>query len=73
MTHANASMHAGTRGSALILVLWLIVLLTALVGGFALAARTENLQGRVLARGIVASNAARAGMEYALTRVALPD
>ena len=32
------------RGTALILVLWLIVLLTALVGGFALAARTEHLQ-----------------------------
>ncbi len=61
------------RGTALILVLWLIVLLTALVGGFALAARTENLQGRVLVRGLVASNAARAGLEYALTRLAQPD
>ena len=61
------------RGVALILVLWLIVLLTALIGGFALAARVEALQGRVLVRGLVASNAARAGLEYSLTRVALPD
>ena len=61
------------RGAALILVLWLIVLLTALIGGFALAARVEALQGRVLVRGLVASNAARAGLEYSLTRVALPD
>ena len=61
------------RGAALLLVLWLIVLLTALVGGFALLARIEGLQGRALTRGLVAENAARAGVEYALTRVALTD
>lgn len=57
------------RGAALLLVLWLIALLTALVGAFALTAQVEGLQGRVLVRGLVASNAARAGIEYALTRV----
>lgn len=61
------------RGAALLLVLWLIVLLTALVGGFALVARTEHLQGRTLVRGLVAGNAARAGLEYALTRLAHAD
>jgi general secretion pathway protein K len=61
------------RGAALLLVLWLIVLLTALVGGFALVARTEHLQGRTLVRGLVAGNAARAGLEYALTRLAQTD
>ncbi|MEG3192506.1 general secretion pathway protein GspK [Lysobacter sp. D1-1-M9] len=61
------------RGAALLLVLWLITLLTALVGGFALSARIEALQGRVLVSGVVASGAARAGVEYALTRVALED
>lgn len=61
------------RGAALLLVLWLIVLLTGLVGGFALQARVEGLQGRALTRGLVAENAARAGVEYALTRVALTD
>ena len=38
------------RGAALLLVLWLVALLTALVGSFALAARTEHLQGQVLER-----------------------
>lgn len=61
------------RGAALLLVLWLITLLTALVGGFALSARIEALQGRVLVRGMVAQHAARAGLEYALTRIVLND
>lgn len=64
---------ARERGAALLLVLWLIVLLTAIVGSFALAARVENIQGHVLARGLVARNAARAGVEYALTRVQQRD
>ncbi|WP_363800844.1 type II secretion system minor pseudopilin GspK [Lysobacter firmicutimachus] len=62
-----------SRGAALLLVLWLIALLTALIGAFALTARTENLQGRVMVRGLVAQNAARAGLEYAMTRVAMND
>jgi len=62
-----------SRGAALLLVLWLMVLLIALVGAFSLAARTENLQGRALVDGVQAEQAARAGLEYALTRVALPD
>lgn len=61
------------RGAALLLVLWLLALLTALVGGFALAARTEAMQSQVLVRGLVAQNAARAGLEYALTRVDAED
>ena len=67
MTRASAGRHA--RGAALLLVLWLIALLAALVGAFALTARTEHLQGRVLHRGVVASEAARAGLEYAVARV----
>jgi general secretion pathway protein K len=59
-----------SRGAALLLVLWLIALLAALVGAFALIAGTEHLQGRVLVRGLVAENAARAGLEYAMVRVA---
>src|SRR3546814_20950809 len=61
------------RGAALLLVLWLVALLTALVGAFALAARTEHLQGQVLSRGVVAQQAARAGIEYAITRLRQPD
>ena len=62
-----------TRGAALLLVLWLVVLLTALVGGFALVARVEHLQGRVLVHGLTAQNAARAGLEYAMTRLAATE
>ena len=58
------------RGAALLLVLWLVALLTALVGAYALTARIEALQGRVGSRGAIAQEIARAGMEYALVRVA---
>lgn len=61
------------NGAALLLVMWLIALLAALVGAFALIARTEHLQGRVLVRGAVAENAARAGIEYAMTRLSGSD
>ena len=60
----------GMRGAALLLVLWLVALLTALVGAYALTARMEALQGRVGSRGTIAQEIARAGMEYALVRVA---
>lgn len=60
---------SGARGAALLLVLWLIVLLSALVGAFALTAKVEGLQGRVLVHGIVADQGARAGLEYAMTRI----
>ena len=63
----------GSRGAALILVLWLTALLAALIGAFAMTARTEYLQGRTLGSGLVAAQAARAGLEYAATRVSLPD
>lgn len=58
------------HGAALLLVLWLIALLTALIGAFALTARVEALQGKVLSGGVQAQELARAGMEYALVRVA---
>ena len=61
------------QGAALLLVMWLIALLTALVGAFALTARIENLQGRVLSQGVVAEQAARAGLEYAMVRVVDPE
>ena len=61
------------RGAALLMVMWLIALLAALVGAFALTARMERLQERVLSRGLVAEQAARAGLEYALVRIALDD
>ncbi|MCD9030522.1 general secretion pathway protein GspK [Luteimonas sp. Y-2-2-4F] len=60
------------RGAALLLVLWLIALLTALVGAFALSARIEHLQGRVLYQGVAGEQAARAGLEYAVSRMLDP-
>lgn len=60
------------RGAALVLVMWLIALLTALVGAYSMTARIEHMQGRVLSRGLVAEQAARAGLEYAMARVADP-
>jgi general secretion pathway protein K len=65
--------RTASSGAALILVLWLIALLAALIGAFAMTARTEYLQGRTLGSGAVAAQAARAGLEYAATRVSLPD
>ncbi|WP_407059643.1 general secretion pathway protein GspK [Novilysobacter defluvii] len=61
------------RGAALVLVLWLIVLLTAVVGGYVLTARTGGLQGRVELRQLQGDAAARAGIEYAMWRLNHPD
>ena len=63
----------GSRGVALLLVLWLVALFTALVGGFARTAQMERLQGSVLRDGVVGREAARAGVEYALVRVNAGD
>lgn len=61
------------RGAALLLVLWLILLLSGLVAGYALGARVESLQGNGLARSVVAREAARAGVDYAAARMLDPD
>lgn len=61
--------RARHRGVALLLVLWLVALLVATVGAFALSARTEQLQGQVLARGEASREAARAGLEYAVSKL----
>jgi general secretion pathway protein K len=61
------------RGAALLLVMWLIALLASLIGAFALTARIERLEERVLSRGTIATEAARAGLEMALVRVDDPD
>ncbi|HEV2606611.1 MAG TPA: type II secretion system minor pseudopilin GspK [Xanthomonadaceae bacterium] len=67
-THARSA-----RGAALILVLWLLVLLTAVIGGFAQSARIEALQAHQLRASLVARQAARAGVEYAALRMQYPD
>jgi general secretion pathway protein K len=61
------------RGAALLLVMWLVALLASLIGAFALTARIERLQERVLSRGAVAGEAARAGLEWSLVQIDNPD
>lgn len=61
------------RGAALVLVMWLVALLTALVGAYAASARIEYMQGRGLHGAVVAESAARAGLEYALVRLQAQD
>ena len=61
------------RGAALLLVMWLILLLSGLVAGYAAAARIESMQGNGLARGAASGEAARAGVEYAASRLLDPD
>ncbi len=62
-----------SRGAALILVLWLLVLMTALIGGFAQSARIEALQAHQLRASLIARQAAQAGIEYAVLRMLYPD
>jgi general secretion pathway protein K len=62
-----------TRGAALLLVLWVLVLLTGLVAVFAVTARTESLQGRYLARSVAARYLAEAGIEVAALRLSSDD
>lgn len=69
----TGSSRSKARGAALVLVLWLTALLAALVGAFAMTAQVEYLQGRTLSHGLVAAQAARAGLEYAATRTSDPD
>ena len=57
------------RGAALLLVMWLILLLSGLVAGYAMSARIESMQGNGLARSVAAREAARAGVEYAVSRL----
>ena len=56
-------------GAALLLVMWVVLLLAGLVAGYAMASRIESLQGNGVARGLVADEAARAGVEYAASRM----
>jgi len=57
------------RGAALVLVLWLVALLTALVGAFALSARVEHLQQRVQDDSSRGEEVGRAALAYAMWRL----
>jgi general secretion pathway protein K len=61
------------QGVALILVLWVIALMSVLLGSFALIARTENLQARHLLDATTARYAAEAGLERAVYELRSAD
>ncbi len=60
-------------GVALILVLWITVLLTVVVGSFVIMARTENLQARHLFESSRARYLAEAGLHYVMLEMRNPD
>lgn len=73
---SRARLHcaaASQRGAALILVLWILVLLTALIGTFAGSARIEALQARQLRSASIGRQAAQAGVEYAVIQMLVPN
>lgn len=61
------------RGAALLLVLWITLLLAGLVAGYAMTARIASLQGHGEVRALQAREAARAGVELAVSRLLEPD
>ena len=61
------------RGIALIVVLWMLALLTIIIGTFAVLARTETLQSRFLFDTTDARYAAEAGLHRAVVELRNPD
>ena len=61
------------RGIALIVVLWMLALLTIVIGSFAVLARTESLQSRFLFDTTAARYAAEAGLHRAVVELRNPD
>ena len=65
--------RARARGIAFILVLWVIAMLSIMLGSFALVARTENLQSRHLFDSTQARYAAEAGLNLAIYELRKTD
>jgi general secretion pathway protein K len=61
------------RGIALIVVMWILALLTIVVGTFAVLARTETMQSRFLFDTTDARYAAEAGLHRAVVELRNPD
>ncbi len=66
-------MRRRPHGAALLLVMWLMLLLSGLIAGYAMAARIESMQGNGAVRGLAAMQAARAGIEMAVARMTDAD
>jgi len=73
MIRADATLRTRERGVAFVLVLWVIAMLSILLGSFALVARTENLQSRHLFDTTQARYAAEAGLNLAIFELRKPD
>ncbi len=68
-----STLRIGQGGVALIVVMWLLVLLAAMVGLFALNAHAEALQASALRQRVVLDHAAEAGIEAAAARLLAVD
>ena len=62
-----------SRGIALIIVLWMLALLTIIIGSYAVLARTETLQSSFLFDTTDARYAAEAGLHRAVVELRNPD
>jgi general secretion pathway protein K len=70
---ARRARPAHARGVAFVLVLWVIAMLSILLGSFSLIARTENLQARHLFDTTQARYAAEAGLNLAVYELRKSD
>ncbi len=66
-------MRRATRGAALLLVMWMLLLMAGLIAVFALGTRTEALQGSALRQQVAGRLAAEAGIELASLRLVETD
>jgi len=61
------------QGIALVLVLWVALLMTVIAGSFALSARTESVQSRILFNQVQAQFLAEGGLNRAVFELRNPD
>jgi general secretion pathway protein K len=66
-------MHARQRGIALVLVLWVLLLLTIIIGSFALVARMDRLEANALLWGTQARMQAEAAIHLAVLSLRDPQ
>ncbi len=69
----HCATYSKQKGIALVLVLWVALLMTVIAGGFALSARTESVQSRILFNQLQAEFLAEAGLNRAVFELRNPD
>lgn len=72
-TAPDGALPKANSGIALIVVLWMLALLTIIIGTYAVLARTETLQSRFLFDTTDARYAAEAGLHRAVVELRNPD